>query len=414
MKMIFSDQGKCPLCECGKGQNILKLKSAVFDNSTLYEEIRVYSCDHCGHVYNALTKEEIEGLFKYYTMEYAPANISGSSDLKDLPGSNGLLSQERYSHLFELLSKYITKESTILDIGCAEGGFLRFLQSRGYQKLWGIDLSDIYVEKAGKYRGLTVRKGSSDDIPFPDGTFDVVVIDQVLEHLTNLSATMKEILRVLKHDGVVCVSVPNALQYDEYSFFDFYWFLLKEHVQHFDVVHLRYLFEKFGLVLLETSLATHKMLGNVAKLPSLAAIFKAHGVDKIPKVSPDHFSLTRVLEQYIKKSFNISNKRKKIIERLAIEKIPVFCWGIGREFFYLYYNVPLDRCNVIALIDKNNFKRDKLTFKGKSLSSPEVLKNSSSDTGLIITAFAYEQEIEEEAKQLGFKGSIIRWQGKES
>ena len=50
---------------------------------------------------------------------------------------------------------------------------------------------------------------TDENIPFPDGTFDVVITNQVLEHVPDAGLHLREIRRVLPDDGVVYLATPN-------------------------------------------------------------------------------------------------------------------------------------------------------------------------------------------------------------
>src|SRR5438067_8293474 len=67
------------------------------------------------------------------------------------------------------------RQPHILDAGCGTGGNLHALAQSGYTNLAGFDLSPIALEFCRK-RGLdNVKQGSITDIPYEEGTFDIVV-----------------------------------------------------------------------------------------------------------------------------------------------------------------------------------------------------------------------------------------------
>lgn len=107
-----------------------------------------------------------------------------------------------------LLKKYVRGGSKIkiLDIGCGTGGLLRELTECG--ECQGLDLSEEALEYC-RAKGLkNVGKGSAENIPFPDNSFDVVLVLDVLEHIEDDAAALKEIRRVMKNEGVAIITVP--------------------------------------------------------------------------------------------------------------------------------------------------------------------------------------------------------------
>ena len=93
----------------------------------------------------------------------------------------------------------------ILDIGCGTGLLMQGL--RHFGEVHGIDVSERAVAYC-KARGLSPVVGSADRLPFPDASFDVIVMLDVLEHLKDDGAGAREVRRVLREDGTAIIAVP--------------------------------------------------------------------------------------------------------------------------------------------------------------------------------------------------------------
>ncbi len=93
----------------------------------------------------------------------------------------------------------------ILDVGCGTGGNLEMLEKFGVAE--GVDVSDEALEFC-KSKGLTVHKGLAERLPFADKSFDVVTALDVVEHLDDDVAGLKEMNRVLKTGGKTLIFVP--------------------------------------------------------------------------------------------------------------------------------------------------------------------------------------------------------------
>lgn len=102
----------------------------------------------------------------------------------------------------------IVPKGNFLEIGCAGGAFLAAARSRGYE-VKGVEVSDEAAEFARKKFSLDVVTGELASAGFPDGSFDVVFMADVLEHLPEPDTTLREINRVLKEDGLVVVICPT-------------------------------------------------------------------------------------------------------------------------------------------------------------------------------------------------------------
>lgn len=93
----------------------------------------------------------------------------------------------------------------ILDIGCGTGANLEMLAQFGSAE--GVDVSDEALEFCRK-KGLTVQKGLAETLPYDDETFDVTTALDVVEHLDDDIAGLREMHRVTKSGGYSFVFVP--------------------------------------------------------------------------------------------------------------------------------------------------------------------------------------------------------------
>lgn len=382
----------CPICNSDKTATTLDLECGNLDNSPLYPTVKINVCNQCGHIYNLLTPTEIEGLTRYYNDEYALLNRSATDKTR--------LSKKRYTDLYSLIASVEPSVAlNVLDVGCATGGFMQYLHKQGFKHLYGIEIIEDYVKQHCK-----VEQGSAESIPFEDNTFDLLVLDQVLEHLVDPVKAFREAKRVLVDDGLLCIGVPDAARYNKTYFFDFYWFLLREHIHHFDIEHLKLVAEGFELVAMseiETPLMSDKMV-----MPNLNAIFQL--TDKPGRaISDEKFKVKEGIEQYIANESLRLEKRISLIDSLAKSQKPVYIWGIGREFHYLYESAGLKKCNIVGLIDTNPYKQKTFAVDNIKIEGKSILEEATLDSTLIITAIAHTKEIEVASFEMGFQGHIV-------
>jgi len=397
----------CPLCDSSKAINMLDLNCGNFDNSTLYQTVKVNACKKCGHVYNRLSSDDIVGLLKYYNEEYAPTNMGSTDKTGDRPGSNDKNTLGRYDQLYDALSKYINNDVRVLDIGCAMGGFLDYLHAKGIKSLSGIDPAKKYVNYAKQKGNYTIKLGSAESIPFEDNSFDLLVMDEVLEHLVEPRKAFQEARRVLVDGGLFCIGVPDASRYDKTYFFDFFWFLMREHIQHFDIEHIKLLAESEGFELVGFSKSETLMMSEKMILPNLNVILRLTGKRNEIKVTKKCFSLTKEIEIYVANEFGRLNKKKAIIHRLVESQRPVYAWGIGREFLYLYESAGLKQCAIAGLIDANPYKQNNCVLGGKKLMDRAILNKVTPDSILIITAVAHAAKIKNALACSGYSGEVL-------
>lgn len=94
----------------------------------------------------------------------------------------------------------------ILDVGCGTGANLKMLADYGAAE--GVDISPQAVEFC-RERGLdSVKLGAAEQLPYEDDSFHLVTALDVIEHLDDDVAGLREIRRVLRPDGHVLLFVP--------------------------------------------------------------------------------------------------------------------------------------------------------------------------------------------------------------
>lgn len=97
----------------------------------------------------------------------------------------------------------------ILDAGCGTGGLIRRLEKRHANWQWtGIDLEPLACELAQARCGAKIIQGSLGALPFKANTFHAVVCSDVLYHLDDDVAALRELYRVLRPGGVAVINVP--------------------------------------------------------------------------------------------------------------------------------------------------------------------------------------------------------------
>ncbi len=122
--------------------------------------------------------------------------------------------------------------SKVLDVGANDGEFMKLLRDKRDCDVTGVDVSEVAIAKA-KEKGVDVILYDGDHLPFEDATFDFVVLMEVLVHLHDPLAVLKEIRRVLKPNGVLLGSAPHK------NLERFIWDDKRMHHRYYDEVELR-------------------------------------------------------------------------------------------------------------------------------------------------------------------------------
>lgn len=171
---------------------------------------------------------------------------------RDYERSPGVIRQHYQDTRVDWLTQrgYLKGNSTsVLDIGCSTGIFLKVLADQGFTDLQGLDLSQAhreYVERQHHIRCV----GSFADLP--DARFDLVTCYAVLEHTIDPLDFLRNICRILRPGGYVVLLVPNYQSwYRMVARQQWVWLAPPVHLQYFGPASLAIAARRAGLDLVE-------------------------------------------------------------------------------------------------------------------------------------------------------------------
>jgi ubiquinone/menaquinone biosynthesis C-methylase UbiE len=112
------------------------------------------------------------------------------------------------------------KPVTLCDVGCGAGTLLTYARSLGITAA-GIEPDAAKVADANG-RGLDIRAGTAEALPFPDGTFDLVTFENSLHHVTEIGRALAEAMRVARRAVVIIdpwfdLSIPSQKVGDRFE-----------------------------------------------------------------------------------------------------------------------------------------------------------------------------------------------------
>ena len=194
----------CPICSSPERKPFL----ACLDHFLTKETFQIAECLDCGFRYTN-PRPESGQLGKYYQ---SPEYISHSNTRKGIFNRiYQLVRNYTLSGKHRLITRYV-RSGSILDIGCASGEFLNFMKSKGWN-VTGIEPDEKTRRNAVANYGIDILDESGLS-GIPDGTFDIITLWHVLEHVPDLNARMKEIHRLLKKEGMLFLAVPISDSFD--------------------------------------------------------------------------------------------------------------------------------------------------------------------------------------------------------
>ena len=117
-----------------------------------------------------------------------------------------------YAFIVSLAYRYVRPPARLLDFGCGAGNLVDLALNAGYDAT-GVDSFVGVWEQlaaAASSRGERIlRIAPGEKLPFEDASFDIVVSNQVFEHIRDLTPVVAELARVLRPDGILIAVFPT-------------------------------------------------------------------------------------------------------------------------------------------------------------------------------------------------------------
>jgi len=95
----------------------------------------------------------------------------------------------------------------VLDVGCGAGGFIESLATLA-DEVHAVDVEPAILGRASERSLTSCTRGAAEALPYRDGSFDVVCLFDVIEHVDDDRAALREAFRVVRPGGLVVASVP--------------------------------------------------------------------------------------------------------------------------------------------------------------------------------------------------------------
>lgn len=135
----------------------------------------------------------------------------------------------------EHISRYlaavpIVSNKVVLDVASGSGYGTKIL-SDSAKFVYGVDINKVAVNYSRENYGaknIEFLVGDGESIPIDSETIDVVVTFETIEHIKDYKKFLKELVRVLKPDGIAIISTPNDLEFSEGNHFHLHEFQYEE------------------------------------------------------------------------------------------------------------------------------------------------------------------------------------------
>jgi len=169
----------------------------------------VLQCRACGVVFLSPVEQESKKADVLYSKEYFTER-EGYFFHDGVADSSGHESPhiEDFRLGLELIAAHARPPGRLLDVGCATGSFLSLAKGSGWD-CRGVEVSSFAAAQARERTGCEVFCGQFAEVPFAEGTFDVITMWDLLEHLPDPVTALRKAAALLKPNGLLLVNTPN-------------------------------------------------------------------------------------------------------------------------------------------------------------------------------------------------------------
>ena len=253
---------QCPVCE-----------AKDFTPRFVIKGIAIESCNSCGLVVQNPQPSDAQ-----LTAIYGSNYFIGSSENDPLALQFDLVKRATASLQLDEVAVYLSKRGrttsglSLLEIGCGHGNMLREARNNGYE-VRGLEYSADAARVANAKLGSdVVRVGAITEDTFPEQSFDICILADVIEHVRDPASFIRNIQRILKVGGVVFVATPSIASWSA-RLLGRHWMEYKpEHLFYFDPSCITRLLSNAGFDHIEISsgrkaLTADYVIGHFDKFP---------------------------------------------------------------------------------------------------------------------------------------------------
>jgi len=362
----------CPVCGSGDWAYSYKHSLMPIMGVSVLDEFNVVVCKECGMTYADSTprQEEIDLYYRKFSKYESRIATPGIKDKKIAD---------------HICSKPFDTSALIVDVGCGRGGLITELKNRGYNTIMGVELSAQNCDNVSSHGVAVINKSLYDLVPedFPR-KIDCIVLNAVLEHISDLHTAIKRLSNLLNTNGSIIVAVPcldRFLNFCQYPFEE----LSMEHVNYFTLKSLEHLFKPHGLELNEYYRDRILLVADFC----------------IP-IAPEN-----TIREYVVRCSEHLSPTVELIDRYVNSKTPIVIYGAGTLCQYLLANTRLALCNILQIVDGNKNSQG-YPIGNLIIQSPSILCDGAYYNADILTiSYRFNEEITASIRSMGLANVIV-------
>ena len=319
--LILKKKTNCPICNNCEFKNIMRL----FDDR--YGEPNIYSiskCTKCNHL-TTLPRIKNKDLSKLYSNFYPRKDLTANIILQEAKAEN-----RKFSKILRWLNGtnnqgqfFIKKNQSMLDIGCGSGVSLIEAANMGGHG-FGVE-ADPNIKSLAEQLNLDIFIGDFRKDTYNDKIFDLVVMNQVLEHIPEPNKYLEIIKDKMSSQSTLIVSFPNTKSFWRYiSGKKWINWHVPYHLHHFNDINFERMAKNCGFKIIKKKTITP----NIWTIMQIRAFFKTTKVGEKSNLWN---------EVYLNKKYNKNNNYKNLI------LIPIkILLKLNIQFMIIFFNRIID------------------------------------------------------------------------
>lgn len=393
MKTNNKTNRACAVCG-SKEHRLLYERKFERTSDALLDGYNVVACGACGFCFGDKLPSQ-EEFDNYYEKQSKYENECRE-------GNQSEFETRRRPLTTSIISGWMpNKQARILDIGCANGDLLAELRKQGYQDIQGVDPSGVCARTAKTLYGINVVTAPLAKIPREIGSFDLVILASVLEHIVDLHGTVDSLRRLLKPRGSVYVEVPDMTRCSRVNDAPFQEFSV-EHINYFGPTSLENFWHAKEFKTVGVRQTEINYMRGLTIFEVKGMFQRAEGEQKAEwkiesQTEPE-------LRRYIQMATEKLNRVARAIDSLAESKRPIIVWGVGTHTQSLMATTRLKEANIVAFVDSNTrYVGQKLN--GIPILNVNALKNHTEP--VLVSSQQFQSEIVEQMRAAGLPNEPI-------
>ncbi|WP_176718927.1 class I SAM-dependent methyltransferase [Methylophaga muralis] len=379
----------CPAC-LAETHHLTDWEYSGLDASIFNYTAKWHSCNNCGLVYVANIDDETLAQFyanecSYFENDHfditSPANVA------------------KYQHYFDFISKAGLENTPITDIGCGRGGFLQWLNKKGWQaNVIGVDVDiksmpDNSPKQNSDDSQISFQTGGALSLPFAVNSQSLLTYFHVLEHIHDLDSVLSNAHTVLMNQGHILIEVPDAENYTQQPVGTAFWMGIREHIYHYSAQSLSNALNRHGFEIVSCQRAT--LPTPEFEYPSLMILAK-----KTEHPSPTVFEPIGNIANYVTSSKLALQEQAETLITLAKQNSQLTIWGISTHLFSLLpklTGIDYRLCDASKQKQQSHYQQQ-LILDPREI-EPEAV--------LVIAPYLHAEKIENAALSLGWRPQSI-------